>query len=229
MDFDDVRDKTGFKPVNTLGIWISDLDRDGRMDILFRGNKQGPAGHGASKINVIDTTTIPFRDVTPINFRAGFPDLAIADYDGDLRPDIFIANEGSFGHDLYLNTRTGFVNRTAQSGVNKLTRSSRPGAIAADFDNDMDEDIFVDGGSGFAKGGQGGDLPNAILWNNGDGTFRVDNVAGGAVGRGTAWADTATAADYDRDGFIDLYLTYDKGRSQLYHNEGNNNHWIEST
>lgn len=35
--FVDVRNATGFKPLLTLSIWISDLNRDGRMDMLFRG------------------------------------------------------------------------------------------------------------------------------------------------------------------------------------------------
>ena len=183
-------------------------------------------------LNIIDTTAIPFRDVTPINFRAVEPDLAIADYDGDLRPDLFVANHWlpaatPFGHDLYLNTHAGFVNRTVASGVSNLHRSSRPGAVAADFDNDMDVDIFVDGGTGHARSGQGGDLPNAILWNNGSGTFVVGGVAGGAVGRSAGWADTATTSDYDVDGFVDVYLTYEKERSQLYRNRGNRNHWLE--
>ncbi|MFO1153192.1 MAG: CRTAC1 family protein [Rhodospirillales bacterium] len=230
--FVDVRKATGFTPVDAVATWISDLNRDGRMDILFRGTKTGPTSPRPSGINVIDTTTIPFRDVTPTKLRANDPDLAIADYDGDLRPDVFIANQWfppttPFGHDLYFNTKAGWVNGTVRSGINQVTRSARPGAIAADFDNDMDVDIFLDCSAGYPTVGQGGDLPNIILWNRGDGTFTVDRMAGGAAGRSTGWADTATAADYDVDGFVDLFLTYDKERAQLYHNGGNGNHWLE--
>lgn len=230
--FIDARDATGFTPTNTLGIWISDLNRDGRMDILFRGKKLAPRSPRASGINVIDTTKIRFRDVTPRNFRASDPDLAIADYDGDLRPDIFVANQwhpaqAPFGHDLYLNTAAGFVDRTNQSGINNIVRSARPGAVAADFDNDMDVDIFIDCSAGYVTAVNGGDLRNIILWNRGNGTFVADGTAGGAVGRSAGWADAATAADYDVDGFIDLYMTYDKQRSQLYRNRGNGNHWLQ--
>ena len=226
--FVDVRNATGFEPIDTLGIWISDLNRDGRMELLFRGKKLSPASPNPSRINIIDfdTTTARFRDVTPITFRANFPDLVLADFDGDGRPDIFVANNWEptatpFGHDLYLNTTSGWVNFTAASGINAISRPSRPSAVAADFDNDMDVDVFLQNGS------TSGSLPNVMLWNNGDATFVAEDGAGGAVGHLGGRADAATAADYNVDGFVDLYLTYDGAGTQLYRNGGDGNNWLE--
>jgi hypothetical protein len=222
--FVDVRDATGFQPLTTLGIWLADLDRDGRLEILFRGRLAAPRGVGTSRLRVIDTTTLPFRDVTPFPFRGLFPDLAIADFDGDLRPDLFVANSWTrtaYGHNLYLNRASGWIDATAVANVNAIDRPSRPGTIAADFDNDMDVDIFVDGGRA-----NGADLPNIMLWNRGDGTFTAEDNAGGARGLLQGWPDTVTAADYDVDGFVDLYITYNKAATQLYRNLGNGNAWL---
>lgn len=225
--FVDAREATGFRPLGTLGIWLADLDRDGRPEILFRGSAQSPAAARPSRIRVLATTALPFRDVTPIAFRGLYPDLAIADFDGDLRPDLFVANAWSrtaapYGHDLYLNTAAGWVQATATAGINAIARSTRPGAVAADFDNDMDVDIYLDGGY---SGGE--DLANLMLWNRGDGTFEAADEAGGAPGRLAGQADTVTTADYDVDGFVDLYLTYHGAGTQLYRNLGNGNHWLQ--
>jgi hypothetical protein len=226
--FVDVRAETGFKPIDTLGIWIADLDRDGRMDILFRGKSEGPTPIRGSRINVIKTTEEPFRDVTPIAFRALFPDLAIADFDGDLRPDLFIANNWGasatpYGHDLYLNRVSGWVRATTAAQINQISRPSRPGAIAADFDNDMDVDVFLD--CGIANGS---DLVNIMLWNNGNGTFVAEDGAAGAGGRLVGQPDSVTAADYNLDGFVDLYITYSRTPvTQLLRNLGNTNSWLE--
>lgn len=233
--FVDVREATNFKPLNTLGIWLSDLNRDGRMEVLFQGTRTAPPAARASAFSIIQTATATataFRDVTPVAFRSSFPDIVAADVNGDLRPDLFVCNSWSnpqqpFGHELYLNLPAGFVRRSDGSGINGSGRPCRPSAIAADFDNDMDVDLYFDASAGDSIGRTGGDLANVMLWNNGDGTFVADASAGGAVGRLAGWGDSAAAADFDRDGFIDIYLTYDAAVSQLYRNGGGNgNHWL---
>ena len=118
----------------------------------------------------------------------------------------------------------GFV---AGAGINAVLRSSAPSAVAGDFDNDMDMDIFYDGGSGV--GTTKADLRNVILWNRGDGTFVVDVQAAGAHGPGFGSPpDMVTTADYDGDGNLDILLTYFNNpisTVQLYRNKGNGNHW----
>jgi|JI102314A2RNA_FD_contig_31_9519061_length_2823_multi_4_in_0_out_0_2 hypothetical protein len=227
--FTDVRDQVGFLPVNTLSGWTSDLNRDGRTDLLYQGDRLlTPSAAFWTRLDIIDTTGTQFRDAAPISFRSSFSDVAAADYDGDLRPDLFIGNywassQTPVGHDLYLNKASGFVRVTgpARAAINTFSRPSPPSVIAADFDNDMDVDVFLDGGT------PGMALANTILWNRGDGTFIADGAAAGAIGRQSGGADSASTADYDRDGFIDIYLTYNRADTQLYRNQGNTNHWLE--
>lgn len=235
--FTDVRNQVNFRPNATVSAWASDVNRDGRLELLYQGPGRltAPAAPFATHLNIIDTRGAAFRDATPRSFRGSFADIIAADYDRDLRPDLFFCNswhasvKNPIGFDLYLNKASGMVRveGEARTRLNEVERSCRPSAIAADFDNDMDIDIFLDAGTEGILDGKGGDLPNIMLWNRGDGTFDADGSAGGAIGRQRGWADSASAADYDGDGFVDIYLTYNKETSQLYRNRGNANHWLE--
>ena len=68
-------------------------------------------------------------------------------------------------------------------------------------------------------------LPNRLYENDGEGNFRMIPHAGGAAGSKSGRGDAVVAADYDRDGFLDLFVTngagpapfgYD-GPHQLFH------------
>ena len=84
--------------------------------------------------------------------------------------------------------------------------------------------------------------PIRLYVNDGRGVFTELANAGGAAGRtgaavasGAGTSDSVVAADYDRDGFLDLLVTnglnmrpvYIGGPKQLFHNLGNANSWIE--
>ena len=134
---------------------------------------------------------------------------------------------------LVRNTLNGLVTTTG-SGFDTAMRCSS--AVAGDFDNDMDEDLFVSCTGGTRN------LPNRLFLNNGSGKFTEVANAGGAAGRtgaavasGAGTSDSVVVADYDRDGFLDLLVTnglnmrpvYIGGPKQLFHNRGNGNNWIE--
>jgi ASPIC and UnbV/FG-GAP-like repeat len=101
---------------------------------------------------------------------------------------------------------------------------------AGDFDNDMDMDLYL------VCTGPIENLPNRLYENDGKGNFRMVPDAGGAAGSKLGRGDVVAIADYDRDGFLDLFVTngadpsspfVDEGPHQLFRNQGNGNHWLE--
>jgi hypothetical protein len=110
-----------------------------------------------------------------------------------------------------------------------IDRAECHSVVAGDFDNDMDVDIYL------VCTGQVGNLANRLLENDGNGNFREVPGAGGAAGSTLGRGDAVAIADYDRDGFLDLFVTNgfgpapftDEGPHQLFRNQGNGNHWIE--
>lgn len=245
--FVDVRTQIGFRPQNVEGGFIADLVGGPGLEMLISGTLEAPLRLGPVAVSVpgtslrfVDTTVTKaqplFTNVTPLDIPlSSLYDIAFGDFDGDLRQDLFIAqnwaaNETPKGHRLYLNHLDGFVNASATSGINDALRSSIPSAVAGDFDNDMDLDIYYDAATGSAASTV--DLANVILWNQGDGTFVADPLAGGATGLALPESppDIVTTADYDVDGNLDLLLTYFKAMGstvQLYRNQGSGRHWLE--
>jgi hypothetical protein len=132
---------------------------------------------------------------------------------------------------LLINTPSGFVDRSQQAGITVPTASKS--VVSGDFDNDMDEDLYI------LTSSSAGNTPNLLYENQGDGTFTPILNAGGAGGTRFGLGDSVTVADYDRDGFLDLFITngdytsagdtlfFDEGIYQLFHNQGNGNHWLE--
>lgn len=219
--------------------------------------------------------TVPkLEDVT-----ARFPkvlegrDASIADFTNDAIPDIFIVNNAFAGtrylnwasvppseRDRYASVPTflqydpataRYVDRTAQAGFTEKIFGST--VLAGDFDNDTFVDLWV-----FQQLDQLV-LPAILYRNNGDGTFvKIPGADGAAYQirsevalsydqqRGIA----AAVADYDNDGFLDIYTAVmprvpirgplasaspsemnHTGNiavpPQLFRNRGNANHWLE--
>ena len=130
---------------------------------------------------------------------------------------------------LLINTGQGFVDQSEAAGISDLDIAGQDVA-AADFDNDGDVDIYV------VASGPAGNRANVLLKNQGDGTFIPIQEAGGAVGTLLGSAGAVATADYDLDGFIDLFLLngtifppphFEDGPYQLFRNLGNDNHWLE--
>jgi enediyne biosynthesis protein E4 len=224
------------------GVAVLDYDNDGRPDLFFANGATQPS---LQKTNPSYWNRLyrnrgdgSFEDVTE---RAGMRGegysiaAAAADFDNDGLTDLFVA--GVNRNILYRNRgdRT-FEDVTAKAGVANQGRW----AVSAgwfDYDNDGRLDLFVvnyvqwdpsrepvcgDGGTGRSychpKFYQG--LANTLYHNNGDGTFTdVSERAGIArlVGKGMGVA----FADYDGDGFMDVFVANDTVPNFLLHNEGN--------
>lgn len=95
------------------------------------------------------------------------------------------------------------------------------GGIAAfDYDNDGRMDLFFTNGAKLPELAKTSpDYYNCLLRNRGDGTFQDVTARSGLAGADLGFCFGVAAADYDNDGFDDLFLC-NAGRNALYHNNG---------
>jgi enediyne biosynthesis protein E4 len=104
--------------------------------------------------------------------------------------DRFFRNDLLVGADGKRTLR--FTDVTGPSGI--TVTSYGMGVAAADYDNDGFVDLYRTGLSG-----------SVLLHNNGNGTF-TDVTAKTGVGNTNGWGVSAAFVDYDRDGWLDLYV-----------------------
>src|SRR5512134_3516468 len=177
-----------------------DYDRDGWVDLLFLNGAPSP-GHlraDPASFNRLyrNTGGGRFVDVTRESGLSGagikgYPQgVAVGDYDNDGYPDVLVTNYGD--NVLYHNEGNGrFSDVTARAGVALKHHPFKASAAFLDYDNDGWLDLFVthyfrwtlaehaDTWCGQEKPGYRiycdpgvfEPLPNALLRNNGDGTF----------------------------------------------------------
>ena len=130
--------------------------------------------------------------------------MAFYDYDNDGWLDIFVLNGSRLEgfpkgkeptNRLYKNNRDGtFSDVTKEAG---LVRSGWANSVCiGDYDNDGNDDLFV------TYWGQ-----NVLYRNNGDGTFTDVTTDAGLGGFPDRWNAGATFIDYNRDGFVDLFVS----------------------
>jgi hypothetical protein len=94
------------------------------------------------------------------------------------------------------------------------------GVAAIDYDNDGRMDLFFTNGArlpDLAKSGP--EYLNCLLRNRGDGAFEDVTAKAGLGGAGLGFSFGVAAADYDNDGFDDLFVC-NAGTNTLYHNNG---------
>ncbi len=174
---------------------------------------QTPVVDGASQVTFVDIAERAGLNVENIwggaktkkyIIEAKGSGLAFFDYDQDGWLDIYLTNglrleetyepgKAPTSH-LFKNNRDGtFTDVTAKSG---LMRSGwQIGVCVGDFDNDGWDDLFC------TYWGRN------VLWrNNGNGTFTDVTQKAGVGGERVRWGSGCTWIDYDRDGFLDLFV-----------------------
>ncbi len=151
---------------------------------------------------------------------------SIADINKDGWPDIYIANDFNKPDFLYINNRNGTFTDKLSSYVNHVSFSAM-GSDISDMNNDGNEDILVmdmaveepvrqkqlfavnqnyDKFDLLLKYGLYYQYPrNSFQLNNGNGTFsEIANYSGISE---TDWSWSTLAADFDNDGWKDIYIT----------------------
>jgi hypothetical protein len=94
------------------------------------------------------------------------------------------------------------------------------GVAAIDYDNDGLMDLFFTNGAKLPELEKTSpDYYNCLLRNRGDGTFEDVTVKAGLTGAGLGFCFGVAVADYDNDGYQDLFIC-NAGRNALYHNNG---------
>ena len=222
------------------GAAFLDFDQDGFIDLYMT---TGTYKEGFSKPPV--PAVIPhnrlfrnrgdgtFEDVTKKSDSGGpwySMGVTVGDFNNDSYPDIYVSNYGP--NVLLRNNGNGsFTDITKEAGVAGGGNLS-VGAVWFDYDLDGFLDLYVGNYLHFdpeykyyyAPDGFPGpmayDSQKDILYhNNGDGTFEdvtdamgITDVDGRAMGVG--------AADYDDDGYVDIYVANDHTLNYLFHNDG---------
>ncbi len=232
------------------GVGLLDYDNDGWMDIyLVNGATyeslagKAAAPHAALFHNNHDGT---FTDVTAkagvANDRWGFG-VAIADYDNDGWPDIYVSNFGK--NRLYHNNHDGtFTDVAEKAGVTLGNWST--GATWGDYNGDGRLDLFVPGYVHYDAAqppgqGTGGvsyafcqfrgvkvmcgphglkGEPDHLFRNNGDGTFTDVSEAAGVADKSSYYGLASLFIDVNGDGKVDLLVADDSTPNYLYLNKG---------
>jgi hypothetical protein len=236
------------------GVAVFDYDNDGLLDIFFTNGAEIPAlDKSAPKFsnrlfhNNGDGT---FTDVTAKAGVAGIGysmGVAAGDYDNDGYVDLYVT--GVNHNQLLHNNGDGtFTDVTVKAGVaGAIPGIGKAWAVTAgwfDYNNDGLLDLIVINYLNYdlktaascsthkiatycsPDDFQG--LPNILYRNNGDGTFTdvsTSSHVGQYVGKGMGVA----FADYDGDGFTDIFVSNDTFPNLLLHNNGDGTFTDEAT
>jgi len=195
--------------------WI-DYDNDGYVDMFV-------TEYFSTKFNQLyknnqDGTFSKVGSVAPTLEASNSVSAVWGDYNNDGLVDLFIANTEGQNNSLYENTGGGNFLKINQGAIANDGGNS-VGASWGDYDNDGDLDLFVANSSNHA---------NFLYQNNGNGTFTKittgDIVTDLGHSHGSSWAD------YNNDGFLDLFVTNNQGQDNyLYTNNGDGTFSSSST
>ncbi|MBK9337997.1 MAG: VCBS repeat-containing protein [Lewinellaceae bacterium] len=167
--------------------------------------------------------SIRFEDVaiaSGLDLRGISGGVCLEDFDNDGNIDVFATSYGLGDQARFFRSNGDgtFTERTEEANLTGIV--SGLNTIHADYDNDGDRDILILRGAWLI----GGSHPNSLLRNNGDGTFTDVTIEAGLLSFHPTQA--ADWADYDGDGWLDLFIgneTYtpqEEHPCELFHNNG---------
>ncbi|MEP7341149.1 MAG: CRTAC1 family protein [Acidobacteriota bacterium] len=225
--------------------WLDVLTLNGTTLEQYRDGQKAAAGNLPTTRLYKNNRNGTFTEVTA---KAGFTKtgfasgLCIGDFDGDGFDDLFVTYWGA--NVLYHNNGNGtFTDVTKKAKLDFEGIRWGSGSSFIDYDRDGDLDLFVSNYLTFdlnnaSEPGKGANcawkgipvncgpkgLPFARNWlyrNNGDGTFTDISEASGISKVTGRYPMSVAAADFDEDGWIDLYVACDSTASIFYRNNRN--------
>ncbi len=206
----------------TSGTWVEGFSKENKPAKLPENHLYRNRGDGT------------FEDVTKKSGTGGpwyCMGVTVGDYNNDGYPDLFLSN---YGTDVLLkNNGDGtFTDVTKRAKVGGGKNDFSVGAVWLDYDNDGYLDLYVGKYLNFdpnykyyyTPDGFPGPMaydsqPDVLFHNNGDGTFEDVTKSMGIIDR-DGRAMGVGAADYDDDGFVDIYVANDHTLNYLWHNDG---------
>ena len=232
--------------VETLasGVILFDFDLDGDLDIYFpEGRPLPPSPEGNTSVSNALYRNEGNRKFLDVTREKGVPGTgfgtggAVGDYDGDGDLDLYVCQYGS--NVLYRNNGAAsgftFTDVTKEARCDDTRFSA--GACFFDLDNDGDLDLYV---TNYCKEDLKSSNPfyqgkspryfapshyaadgDSLFLNRGDGTYEdITQKSGvGAVEPGRGMGVLAT--DFNRDGWLDIYVANDGSENFLFKNLGN--------
>jgi enediyne biosynthesis protein E4 len=227
------------------GVGFIDCNNSGKLDILMvNGSSVDRYKAGGDLMITLyhQDSDLHFVDITKaagLTRKGWGMAVSVMDYDNDGLQDIFVTGFG--GNALYHNLgNCKFEDVTDKSGLNQTGFNS--GAAWADYDRDGLLDVFIphyvhididhlpEFGSNdkfcryrgvMVQCGPGGlpGEPDYLFRNRGDGTFEDVSKKAGVDDPNHYYGMQAVWADYDNDGWPDLYVPNDGQPNYLYHNK----------
>ena len=229
------------------GVAFYDYDNDGWLDIfLVNGSRLEGFAKGQEPISHLfkNNRDGTFTDITAkagVGHAGWGQGVCIGDYDNDGFEDLFVSYFGK--NVLYHNNGDGtFTDVSEKAGVAGNGKRWNSGCAFVDYDRDGKLDLFVanyidldlataplpESGPCLYKavmvacgppGLNGG--KNILYHNNGDGTFTDVSAASGILQANGTFGLGVLTADFDNDGWPDIYVANDSTASALYQNKKN--------
>ena len=226
------------------GAAFFDYDNDGWLDVLVLSGTRLTGSDATNRLyrNNRDGTFTDVTEEAGLRHTGWHSAVTVGDYNNDGFDDLFITSYGQ--HILYRNNGDGtFTDVTSEAGLLRNKPVWGAGCAFIDYDRNGHLDLFVGSyvdldlkstplpgsepycnwnGIAVHCGPRGLAPGTPMLYrNNGDGTFTDVSVASGVAKSTGSYMMTAVAADFDNDGWPDIYVACDSSPSFLFLNNRN--------